>query len=546
MNLQPTLLRSQALWRLGGVIAAALLLAACHLTPANVLHIRDAPERENITVNTEYGPVTGMQSRSGRAFLGIPYAAAPTGQWRWSLPRPPQSWVRPHDATRLGKPCVQNYSFLASEGSQSSWLVKGSEDCLNVNVYTPANLNPKEKVPVMMWLYGGGLMLGENRQYDFSRLAQEGRVVVVVPNYRLGALSFFTSPALRKETGGVANLALADQQAALRWVKRNIGAFGGDAARVTLFGESAGAWSVCHQLASPGAAGLFSRAIMQSGACTLNTATVPLKAADASSQEAAKTLGCPAGPQQLACLRALPARKVMGIAPFNPNPLGRFGWTFIYGDALLPERPVQVFRSGRSHAVPVLEGINRDEGNFFAHLIGRLNRLNTRADFVRHVKYHFGAEQTETLAALYPEADFPKPQQALAQLISDNIFVCSSERFETGYAAHAPLWVYRFDDPTPPAGLIGLRGVQGAYHTSEIIYITRTPWALANPKYFTPAQEALSKRMQAVWVRFAYTGHPGWAAFTPADPVAHHFAPEADSLQRVAHKAVCETWWRSY
>ncbi len=242
-------------------------MGGCDLEPGKVDRIVQAEDATPQTIATASGPVVGRKSAAGQAFLGIPYAAAPVGPLRWRAPQPVAPWSEPRPAIRLGASCPQNLSLDAQTGQKGNGPILGAEDCLTLNVYAPAGAASPDRRPVMVWIYGGAFMLGASGQYDPSRLVEATGNIVVTFNYRQGALGFLAHPALNGEAGEGA-FALLDQQAALRWVRSNIGGFGGDPHKVTLFGQSAGAWSVCYQLTSPGAAGLFQRAILQSGACT--------------------------------------------------------------------------------------------------------------------------------------------------------------------------------------------------------------------------------------------------------------------------------------
>jgi len=211
-------------------------------------------------VRTDFGPVRGTVTSEYRTFQGIPYAAPPVGELRWRPPQPPERWSTPRDATTPGSRCPQ----LAS--AELGFPGSVDEDCLYLNVITPRSARPGQLRPVMVWVHGGAFLWGAGSDYDARRLAVGGDVVVVTVNYRLGLLGFLGHPSLE----GSGNFGLQDQQAALRWVRRNAAAFGGDPGNITVFGESAGALSVCAQLASPASGGLFHRAVMQSGPCMMD------------------------------------------------------------------------------------------------------------------------------------------------------------------------------------------------------------------------------------------------------------------------------------
>lgn len=493
--------------RLAG-LAGLLLLAACGPDPAAVPHLTQAADARPHVVPTRQGPVRGVATPEGQAYLGIPFAAPPTGERRWRAPGPAEPWTAERDATQLGPGCLENYSPAYQRGGSSRWLIRGDEDCLNLNVYAPASARPGDRLPVMVWLYGGGLVLGSNRQYDPSHLAQAQRVIVVAPNYRLGTLGFLAHPGLRGENG-TANAGLLDQQAALRWVRDNIAGFGGDPGNVTLFGESAGSWSACFQMASPGAAGLFHRVILQSGVCTLPISTVPLARAEAAGAALARELGCGEGEAGVACLRRKPAAELAAAAARTPGMLGVSSWGPAHGDAVLPLAPGEVFARPDFHGPPVINGTTRDEGRLFAALYRMTGALFTEASYEAAVTRLLGDRAVAALRA-YPSSPSGGPALAFAQLVTDGIFACPALRLNRLLAARLPLRAYQFADPSPVSSLPALPFLPplGAYHASEIPFIFRTRWILADPSEFSPAQHALAERMQAAWGRFARSGDP--------------------------------------
>lgn len=486
-----------------------LLLAGCGAPPGAATHITRADRHAASTVMTASGPVTGVSSAEGQAYLGIPYARAPVGSLRWREPLPALPWQQPRDAGTLGHQCVQNLSPGAQTGKPSHWLVIGDEDCLNLNVYTPPTAKPGDRKPVMVWIYGGALVLGANRQYDPSVLARRQDVVTVAVNYRLAALGFLAHPALRAEAGGAANLGLLDQQAALRWVHDNIARFGGDPGNVTLFGESAGAWSVCAQLVAPGARGLFQRAIVQSGPCTLNESTVPVADADAGGVRYAAALGC-TGAETVACLRALSPRGVNAAVAPSRGVLGPHAWNFTAGDTVLPESPRDAFARGHFAHVPVLIGSNADEGQLFGFLLGKLGEFDNRRDYDARMASTFGTHAAE-VARAYPVDRYGSLREAYGAAVTDGIFACPTRALSMTLARATPTWRYTFTDPDAPFAL-SRKARLGAYHASEIVYVFQTRWALANPARFSGEQQALSDRMQADWGGFARQGRLDAAA----------------------------------
>ena len=481
-------------------LAITLGLAGCALRPGDVTYLVHSPDARPQVVATEAGPVRGVATPQGRAFLGIPYAAPPVGPLRWRAPQPPAPWVETRDATVAGANCPQ--PALPGSGRQS-------EDCLTLNVYTPADMKPGERLPVMTWIYGGGYVFGYASQYDLSRMAQAQHVVTVAMNYRLGALGFLAHRALRAEGEGSGDFALLDQQAALRWIKANIAGFGGDPSNVTLFGESAGGWSVCEQLAAPGARGLFQKAIIESGPCTTPDSAVSQATAEQGGEALAAELGCDDPATALACLRALPADRVIKANARRRGILGKDSWAPEYGNATLPLSPREAFEQGRSMAIPVIDGTNHDEARLFLNLNRLKGGLYSEASYEKIIGDFFLDKTPAVLAEYAAEA---KRSYALAyvDVVTDSTFACPAMTANALLERRAPVYAYEFDDPhainhlphapfTPPLK---------AFHSSEIVYVMQTPWEVADPASFDPAQRALSDRMQARWAAFARTGAP--------------------------------------
>ena len=303
---------------------------------------------------TESGPLQGITSPLINQYLGIPYARPPLGDLRWTPPRPYGRWPGVRDATQFGNPCSQPGPY-------------GSEDCLFLNVYTPGlkkekNEDKDDGVPVMVWIHGGSLVAGESDIYDPTPLVEKGGVIVVTINYRLGVLGFFAHPALDAEGHLFANYGLLDQQFALRWVLRNIAAFGGDPKRVTIFGESAGGRSVYSNLASPTAAGLFQGAIAESGAYDAFqdyfSSNLPLATAEAEGTAFAASVGC--GNQTAQCLRATSALTLVNVQPGYQIP--------IVDGTVLTQTLESAFASGQFNRVPVISGGNHDEDRLWVAL----------------------------------------------------------------------------------------------------------------------------------------------------------------------------------
>ncbi|MFE0583044.1 carboxylesterase/lipase family protein [Streptomyces sp. NPDC058874] len=497
---------------------------------------------EGPVVDTDRGPVRGRTHGAYSTFEGIPFAAPPTGPRRWRLPEPADRWNGVRDAGTPGARCVQ-LPVLAPGGPV------GSEDCLYLNVTAPAGPAVRARPrPVMVWFHGGGFFSGSGDAYRPDRLAVQGDVVVVTVNYRLGVFGLFGHP----ELGGAPGFALADQRAALRWVGANATQFGGDPGNVTVFGESAGALSVCAHLASPASAGLFHRAIVQSGSCS--TAAPPSALlADAGTYEpfvparrtteegarAAARLGCDRPSGVLDCLRALDAGTLA-----TADLMQRFSLV-PYGDGTLPTEPRRALEAGRFHRVPVALGTTRDEMRLFlaqtlaAYSIGDENAYRARTE------RSFGAETARAVEAAYPVSAYPTPAIAWATVLTDASFICPTLRDGAALGRHVPTYGYRFDDRDAPdfTGLPPVPGLPlGAAHGFELPYLfTLTP--LARP------QQRLADRMAGYWTAFARTGvptapgAPGWPLLgVPARLLS--LAPGADGIRTVDGRAEhhCGLW----
>src|SRR6516164_4679492 len=317
------------------------LAAAAPVADASTLSGRDAAGGP--VAGTANGPVRGLANGAVDEFLGIPYAAPPVGALRWQPPQPGASWSGVRDATRFAPHCPQPATLFG----QASM----SEDCLYLNVFTPSHQQAGSHFPVMVWIHGGGLVTGESNDFDPAPLVADGATVVTI-NYRLGALGSLAHPALADANGQSGDYGLMDQQAALRWVQRNIAGFGGDPRNVTIFGESAGGLAVLSQVASPQARGLFERAIIESGSYNLTQPS--LSSAETAGKAFAASAGCAS--QTAACLRSLPVSTILA---------DQGGYTPNINSEVLPETLGTAFATGNFNRVPIINGTNRDEWRTF-------------------------------------------------------------------------------------------------------------------------------------------------------------------------------------
>ena len=503
------------------------------LTAIALLLAPAAQAQQTRTVRTEGGTVVGREA-AVQTFLGIPYAAPPVGDLRWRAPQPAQPWRTPKDAFTFGNVCPQVALALFPVPGVTPGQLQGDEDCLYLNVYAPKGTAEGSKLPVLVWIHGGSFTNGAGSDYDGSVLAEKYGLVVVTLNYRLGALGFLALPKLDVEAPGGAsgNYGLLDQQAALRWVQGNIPAFGGDPANVTLAGESAGGLSVCDQLASPAAAGLFQRAIIQSGLCTSPGNAVTVMEAATRNQSYAAKLGCSVA--DLACLRRLPPAALLETRVPGLRPLSNLVWSPVYGGGALPLTLGDAFGQGRFNRVPVLLGTNHDEGRLFVSVASPNGQPLSAVQYWGGVGLFVGVEPAQRVLAQYPIRAYGTPALALTTLFTDGVFSCPARDVSAALSRYAPVYAYEFNDPQAVTGLkvpAGLPGL-GSFHGSSLVYAfgTRVP-GVADPAMFSPAQAQLSDAFSSAWATFAKVGNPNaagspqWRPFDPARGNVQVFAP---------------------
>ncbi|MEH1123242.1 carboxylesterase/lipase family protein [Micromonospora sp. CPCC 206061] len=487
-------------------VAAALAVA---LVGAGVGPAAAATTRPDV-VRTEAGAVRGVVAARSIDFLGVPYAAPPTGERRWRPPAAPVPWTGVRAATAAGPWCAQSPDvFNGFTGSTA-------EDCLTVNVHVPRRATGR--LPVMVWLHGGSFVTGSSDRYRPDPLLAAGDAVVVTVNYRLGALGFLAHPQLggQMKTGSAGNYGLLDQQAALAWVRRNIARFGGDPGRVTLFGQSAGAVAVCAHLASPRAAGLFTRAIVQSGSCV--TPTAPAADALAAGSAFAGQLGC----DSAACLRAAPVTELLAAAAGTE-------WGPAVDGAVLPTSVPEAVAAGRVHRVPVMEGTTHDETRIFTALqFDAAGTPMSEETYRAVVGAQFGGAAAKVLAE-YPSAAFGSPGLAYSALTTDAWFSCPAAQSRALLASRTTVYGYEFDDPqAPPVVPLPDSLPLGAYHAAELPYLFRL---VGVDVRLSPAQQRLSRQMAHYWLAFARTGRPAaigvapWPAHGSGGPV-QRLAPD--------------------
>lgn len=473
--------------------------AAALLTPHAAQAAPEAASRPGggTLVRTDAGWLRGESTSEGRQFLGIPYAQQPVGGLRWKEPRPAEPWHGVRGATSFGNRCVQTASWDPGYENPSH-----TEDCLDLNVYAPEG--KREQRPVMVWLHGGGLTAGAGEDIVPDAFARRTGTVVVTVNYRLGAMGFLAGKGLDGEASDhvSGNYGMLDQQAALRWVRANIGSFGGDRQRVTIAGESAGGRSVCTQLASPTAKGLYRAGIVQSGAYGDCAAR---ERAEALTQGAAfaRKAGCPDQATALACLRRKPTAEILAAQ-------AGFDWGPVAGGDFLPVQPEDAYRDGTASRVPVLNGANSDEGRLFAYgqFDGQGKPL-TEAQYPGALTRTYGAELGAKALERYPLSGYASPTHAYAATQGDQMFACSALRMDKSLAGRGPVYAYEFADRTsPPFASIRDAGKTfdfGATHVNEVQYLFKH-FGLASP--LNAEQRHLARQMVQYWGSFLHGGAP--------------------------------------
>ena len=508
------------------LLAAALMLASCGRGATQ------APAAERTLVHTASGTVRGAFADDHLLFAGIPYAAPPVGPLRWRLPQPPAPWQGVRDASKFGPRCVQEIATDPYFGRSVS------EDCLTLNVWTP-NSSAAKALPVMVWIHGGAFINGSGDIYDSRWLVSRGNVIVVTLNYRLGTLGFLAHPALAAN-GDVGNFGLADQQAALRWVRDNIANFGGDPAKVTIAGQSAGAMSVCDHLVAPASTGLFRAAIIESGPCE---AVADRSTAERASLDYAAAAGCADPATAAECMRGLPVTK-LGPPPWYYRLGGESMTGPISGTASLPVDPMTAVADGKAARVPVLVGTTRDEYTLFAamHFLQR----GQMPDYLQALADAFGADSAR-IEQQYPLSRYGNSASAYSAVLTDALFACAANTMASELALKRPVFAYEFNDRNPPAPEF-FRSVPfavGASHSLDLRYL----FDVGGAPPLDDAQQKLSDRMIGYWSGFVATGvphaddAPAWPAFEGAQgPWMSLQIPEVRTFTNFADEHQCGFW----
>ena len=476
-----------------------------------------APGHAAPRVHVQQGMLEGAAAQGVTTYKGIPYAEPPIGNLRWRPPVPAHGWSGVRDARNFGHPCLQPpQSPTGLYSSAPGAMPSSSEDCLTLNVWAPAGAR---RLPVLVWIHGGALVGGSSAEpmYDGASLARRNIVVVSI-NYRLGLLGFLAHPALSAESPRhlSGNYGLLDQIAALRWVRDNVAAFGGDPRQVTIAGESAGALSVIALLASPDARGLFARAIAESGYMPSYRALHETSYGLPSAEAAGLALGNAAGATDAAALRAADPAALFraGLATgWQPEP--------VIDGALLTRQLAETFARGEQARVPVLAGFN--EGEIRSLLFLMPQAPASEAAYLADVRRRFGAAAPAFLA-IYPGAD---PRADVMASMRDGFYGWAAQYLVRRQAAAGQgAFLYYFRHATPAERARDL----AAFHASELPYVFGEVAAGApiGPNWpqppHVPAEARLSEAMSAYWASFVRTGVPrapgeaAWPRYTAQDP----------------------------
>jgi para-nitrobenzyl esterase len=455
------------------------------------------PARQTVIVTTNKGPILGLAAEGVYTYKGIPYTQAPLGDLRFAPPQDKEAWTEVLDCTEYGPISVQQllYSLPLDNNEQS-------EDCLTLNIWTPSTPNTSDKLPVYVFIHGGGYGAGTGNEktFDGTSFAQNG-VVTVTFNYRISTLGFFVSQETYNQYGTTGNWGLLDQIKALEWVRDNIAAFGGDPNQVTVGGESAGSWSVSALILSPLAKGLFRSAIMESGTILGLRSYLPsrgnLEKAIEASQAFFDIFGASDTAEGLKELRQVDADILNYLSPFATNRTLQqqaFFYLPVLDGKVLPEAPVTALKEGNYNKVNLLIGVNHDEGSLFAP--AAIDNASYKTLAVRMIGKDYAAFMER-----FPIDENNTVAQRARELITYTWFTSGTKVFLDTLSPHNKVFMYNYnfiapDDP---------RAVLGAYHTGELVYVFNT---LETKGVGGAENEKLAQEMHTRWINFIKNTDP--------------------------------------
>jgi para-nitrobenzyl esterase len=519
------------------------LLVFVQLLPAYAVPVA-LIDQHDLLVRTQSGPVLGKYASGSKRWLGIPFAAPPVAALRFRSPQPVTPWSQTLSATENPPACMQADGERVVYGARS-------EDCLYLNIFAPLTANASSSLPVMFWIYGGSFLAGgiAFEEYDGAKDAITNDMIVVTSNYRLGPFGFLASELLRDNRGSVGNYGIEDQREAMKWTRDNIAFFGGDASRMMIFGESAGAASVGVHLVSPLSTGLFSSAGMESGSGLAHWSATSMDDAKAVFQRTLVLANCTGAHDVVQCLRQVDALTLASVT----MACGLCSGPVKHGSALhfaptvdgfnLPAAPWDLAKQGKIAAVPQLVGTNHDEATFFLSSDKSLRAL-TLSNLTSMLTSLYGANVTSTLLKLYPvpSSDFPLPYWALVSIYTDSSMACPARQAaRAAVAIGQQAFLYQFSHvPLVSSPDKWLR----AYHSCELAYVFQ--WDV---ELLTPGERSLAATMAALWGNMAKFGSPSsalWPAYNTTDEYNILFDARLDevrlTVQQHLKASVCDFW----
>lgn len=480
--------------------------------------------RRSKIIQTTYGPVQGFLDDGMQKFLGIPYAVPPLGDLRWLPPAPPHPWQKTLEAVNFGPICAQHSDCFPGFGSTSS-----NEDCLYLNVFTPEKQEEvddrRQLMPVMVFIHGGGFSCGASNDYDPTSLVNDGRVVFVSLNYRVGLFGFFSHPAINAEGHPSGNYGIMDQQFALKWVRDNIEYFGGSRDNITVFGESAGGASILAQVAAPSSQGLFHKAIIESGGAPPTMPYPTIEKLEALGTALANAAGCT--DQTPRNLRLIPVEDLLEADRVDEGRfgIGKFPFGLMEDGVIVVKDLRDKFLRGEFNKIPMIVGVNKDEFTWFQAMMewrsGTVVSTETYPETVSATidllnQLHLNGvivpqSAIPQVVEMYPVAEHGNASRALAAVVGDAGLISTAGRRATRVLAkHSPeVFAYEFDVPDTPCPWPEVSFSYGSAHTLELPYIfPGFCGATGKNVPLSKSQQVLAKQMVRYWTTFARYSTP--------------------------------------